>query len=561
MAIPFISAIKSAYILTGGSYVMQFQKAVRPLRGEISVPGDKSISHRAVMFGAISEGTTEVTNFLQGADCLSTISCFRSMGIEIENTPERILVHGKGLHGLSAPSAVLDCGNSGTTTRLISGILAGQNFSSTLTGDASIQKRPMGRIINPLTQMGASIRSIPENGCAPLAINAHPLHAISYLSPVASAQVKSCVLLAGLYADGKTSVTEPALSRNHTELMLKFFGATSEVLPYAQEYTRITAIGFPFLIANTGMSKLILADGSPRYSMTSMLVGAIVNTILDPIFIFGLHMGMRGAALATIIGQIVSFCISLRYMFHFKTIRLTKESFHMTGRHIENIFKFGASACFNQIAMTIVQIVLNNTLSHYGAQSVYGGDIPLACAGIITKVNMIFMSFVIGISQGIQPIIGFNYGAEKYERVRKSYLLALGTATVLSGIAFFCFQVFPRQIISVFGSGSELYFQFSERYFRIYMFLTLINGIQPVTSNFFNSIGKSQLGVFMSLTRQILFLLPLIMIFPLFMGIDGVMYAGPIADAAAAIVCGYFMVRELKELSAMDRKKKEEYAA
>ena len=167
---------------------MQFQKAVRPLRGEISVPGDKSISHRAVMFGAISEGTTEVTNFLQGADCLSTISCFRSMGIEIENTPERILVHGKGLHGLSAPSAVLD-------------------------------------IINPLTQMGASIRSIPENGCAPLAINGHPLHAISYLSPVASAQVKSCVLLAGLYADGKTSVTEPALSRNHTELMLKEFGA------------------------------------------------------------------------------------------------------------------------------------------------------------------------------------------------------------------------------------------------------------------------------------------------------------------------------------------------
>ena len=204
---------------------MQFQKAVRPLRGEISVPGDKSISHRAVMFGAISEGTTEVTNFLQGADCLSTISCFRSMGIEIKNTPERILVHGKGLHGLSAPSAVLDCGNSGTTTRLISGILAGQNFSSTLTGDTSIQKRPMGRIINPLTQMSASIRSIPENGCAPLAINGHPLHAISYLSPVASAQVKSSILLAGLYADGQTSVTEPALSRNHTELMLSGFGA------------------------------------------------------------------------------------------------------------------------------------------------------------------------------------------------------------------------------------------------------------------------------------------------------------------------------------------------
>lgn len=333
--------------------------------------------------------------------------------------------------------------------------------------------------------------------------------------------------------------------------MLKFFGATSEVLPYAQEYTRITAIGFPFLIANTGMSKLILADGSPRYSMISMLIGAIVNTILDPIFIFGLHMGMRGAALATILGQIVSFSISLRYMLHFKTIVLTRDSFRLTGVHILNILKFGASACFNQVAMAVVQIVLNNTLAHYGAQSIYGGDIPLACAGIITKVNMIFMSFVIGISQGVQPIIGFNYGAALYKRVKKTYLLALGVATVLSGIAFICFQVFPRQIISIFGEGSELYFQFSERYFRIYMFLTLINGIQPVTSNFFNSIGKSQLGIFMSLTRQILFLLPLIIIFPIFFGIDGVMYAGPIADAAAAIVCGFFTIRELRELTQM----------
>ena len=343
--------------------------------------------------------------------------------------------------------------------------------------------------------------------------------------------------------------------------LLMLLGASEVTLPYAEQYITIYLLGTIFVMFGLGLNNFINAQGFAKIGMCTTVIGAALNIALDPIFIFGLQMGMRGAALATIIGQIVSFCISLRYMFHFKTIRLTKESFHMTGRHIENIFKFGASACFNQIAMTIVQIVLNNTLSHYGAQSVYGGDIPLACAGIITKVNMIFMSFVIGISQGIQPIIGFNYGAEKYERVRKSYLLALGTATVLSGIAFFCFQVFPRQIISVFGSGSELYFQFSERYFRIYMFLTLINGIQPVTSNFFNSIGKSQLGVFMSLTRQILFLLPLIVIFPLFMGIDGVMYAGPIADAAAAIVCGYFMVRELKELSAMDRKKKEEYAA
>ena len=181
---------------------MQFQKAVRPLRGEISVPGDKSISHRAVMFGAISEGTTEVTNFLQGADCLSTISCFRHMGVDIENKNDVITVHGKGLRGLSAPSAPLDCGNSGTTTRLISGILAAQDFSAVLTGDASIQKRPMGRIITPLSMMGADIKSIHGNGCAPLQITGKPLSGICYDSPVASAQVKSAILLAGLYAEG-----------------------------------------------------------------------------------------------------------------------------------------------------------------------------------------------------------------------------------------------------------------------------------------------------------------------------------------------------------------------
>lgn len=209
---------------------MKIKKALHPLRGEITVPGDKSISHRAVMFGALAEGTTRVTNFLQGADCLSTISCFRKLGIQIENNPKEILIHGKGLHGLSAPSEVLDTGNSGTTTRLISGILAGQDFSSTLTGDASIQSRPMGRIIKPLTMMGADIESVNGNNCAPLAIHGHQLQSIHYDSPVASAQVKSCVLLAGLYGDGITSVTEPYLSRNHTELMLSHFGAkiTSE---------------------------------------------------------------------------------------------------------------------------------------------------------------------------------------------------------------------------------------------------------------------------------------------------------------------------------------------
>lgn len=204
---------------------MLFHKS-HPIKGEITVPGDKSISHRGIMLGALANGTTSITNFLKGADCLSTISCFQKMGIEIEETENEILVHGKGLHGLSAPKEILDAGNSGTTTRLISGILAGQNFSCDLTGDASIQKRPMKRIMTPLSMMGADITSVHNNGCAPLHIKGAPLKGISYQSPVASAQVKSCVLFAGLYADGKTSVTEPFLSRNHSELMLSSFGAS-----------------------------------------------------------------------------------------------------------------------------------------------------------------------------------------------------------------------------------------------------------------------------------------------------------------------------------------------
>lgn len=203
-----------------------------PLKGTLTVPGDKSISHRAVMFGSLADGLTEVTNFLQGADCLSTIRCFRQLGIEIHNGPfsDKVTIYGKGLHGLNKPSDFLDVGNSGTTMRLISGILCGQDFGSILNGDESIQKRPMARIITPLGNMGADIKSVNGNNFAPLIINSSSdrqkkLNGIHYISPVASAQIKSCILLAGLYASGETLVTEPTLSRNHTELMLREFGA------------------------------------------------------------------------------------------------------------------------------------------------------------------------------------------------------------------------------------------------------------------------------------------------------------------------------------------------
>lgn len=213
-------------------------KKVKGLKGTISIPGDKSISHRAVMFGSLAKGTTHITNFLSGADCLATIGCFRAMGVRIEQDGTEVTVHGNGLHGLKKPEKQLDVGNSGTTTRLISGILCGQDFEVTLSGDESLNKRPMGRIMKPLSMMGAEIESVSGNGCAPLRINGKPLKAVHYESPVASAQVKSAVLLAGLYADGKTSVTEPALSRNHTELMLESFGVqvlsegtTASVMP------------------------------------------------------------------------------------------------------------------------------------------------------------------------------------------------------------------------------------------------------------------------------------------------------------------------------------------
>lgn len=200
-------------------------KAMGALKGEVQIPGDKSISHRAVMLGSIARGTTEISHFLNGADCLSTIHCFQKMGIEIEQSKDLVLVHGRGLRGLKAPRGILDTGNSGTTTRLICGILSGQNFSSVLSGDDSLNSRPMKRIMDPLNQMGARITSIQDNNCAPLRIEPGTLHGIRYVSPVASAQVKSSVLLAGLYADSPVSVTEPVLSRNHTELMLGSFGA------------------------------------------------------------------------------------------------------------------------------------------------------------------------------------------------------------------------------------------------------------------------------------------------------------------------------------------------
>ena len=335
--------------------------------------------------------------------------------------------------------------------------------------------------------------------------------------------------------------------------MMLLFGATPDVIDYACTYTRITSIGFPFLIVTIGGSNLIRADGSPKFSMLCNLVGAIVNTILDPLFIFVFHMGMAGAALATITGQILSFALVVFYLRGFKTLPLSLSDLKPNMACWARIAALGATPAFNQVAMMVVQIVMNNTLTHYGSNSVYGSDIPLACAGIISKVNMLFFSFVIGISQGLQPIVSFNFGAQKYDRVKDAYKKAVFAATAISIVAFLCFQFFPRQIIGIFGSGSEEYLHFAERYFRIFLFFTFLNGIQPVSANFFTSIGAPKKGIFLSLTRQIIFLLPLLLIFPYLFGIDGVMYTAPIADLAAASVSIVMVVREFKIMAELQK--------
>lgn len=327
--------------------------------------------------------------------------------------------------------------------------------------------------------------------------------------------------------------------------LLSLFGATTDVMPYAVDYLGITAVGLPFYALSIGGNHIVRADRSPTYSMTCVLTGAIINTILDPLFIFGFGWGIKGAAWATVIGQVVSGILVVIYFGKFRKMYLELSMLKPSSECLKAIISLGMASCINQIAMAIVQIVLNNILRYYGGLSVYGSDIPIACVGVISKVNQVFMAICIGISQGCQPIWGFNYGAKKYDRVRLAYRYSVIACTAIATVFFLCFQLFPHQIVSIFGTGSDLYFQFAERYLKIFMFMTFANGIQPMSSGFFTSIGKAKLGIVMSLTRQVLFLMPLIVVFSLIMGIDGVMYAGPIADAAAFVLAILFARREL----------------
>lgn len=331
--------------------------------------------------------------------------------------------------------------------------------------------------------------------------------------------------------------------------LLSAFGATPDVLPYAETYSRIVALGMPFLIVTNGMSNLARADGSPKYSMVCMLIGAAINTILDPLFIFVFHFGVAGAAWATIIGQFFSFIFALLYIRKFKNITLERKDIGLSAKECAMTASLGMSNSLNQVAITFVQIVLNNSLTYYGAMSAYGKEIPLAACGIVMKTNAILLAVIIGISQGSQPIIGFNYGARQYDRVRRTYKLAVTANLAVSAAGFILFQFFPYPIISLFGTGEAAYFEFSVKFMRIFLFMVILNGVQLISSNFFAAIGKPIKGLVLSMTRQVIFLIPLVLILPLFFGLDGILYAGPAADGIAFLVTICLIALEMRKMS------------
>ncbi|MDV0445406.1 Multidrug export protein MepA [Methanimicrococcus sp. At1] len=334
--------------------------------------------------------------------------------------------------------------------------------------------------------------------------------------------------------------------------LVTLFGATELVFPLALEYISITSYGILFLIFSTGASNMIRADGSPKYSMYCLLAGAVLNIILDAVFIFGLNMGIAGAAWATVISQVVSFLMAAVYFRKMKSVSIGKNDFLLKWGIVKPILYLGASSFLNQIAMMAVQIILNNTATYYGGLSVYGSEIPLAVAGVISKVSMIFISIIIGIAQGGQPIAGYNYGAKNYGRVKEVFKLVIGISLLISFVSFLCFQLFPLQIIKIFGDGSDLYFEFAVRFCRIFLMMMIVVGIQPASSILFTAIGKSHKGIFLAMIRQVILLIPLLLILPIYFGIDGILYAGPISDGIAAIIAFVFVYREMKELTRLE---------
>ena len=331
-------------------------------------------------------------------------------------------------------------------------------------------------------------------------------------------------------------------------LFLKLFGCTENLQSYAMTYGRIIAIGFPFSMIGTTLNSVIRADGSPKYSMISMIVGAVLNTILDPIFIFVFNKGVAGAAVATVISQVVTFVLNIMYIKRFKTIKISKESFKLNKDTCKKITTLGISSFIMQMSFVCVMTVENNLLGKYGLDSKFGAEIPITVLGIVMKISQILNSIIIGIAAGSQPIFGYNYGAKKYDRVKETLKLVLGSSVIISTIAFILFQTIPDKLILIFGSGDENYIEFACLSFRIYLLLCIFNGIQIPSGIFFQAIGKSTKSAILSLSRQIIILIPAMVILSSMYGIIGVLSAGPVADGIAFILAFVFLAKEYKNL-------------
>lgn len=329
---------------------------------------------------------------------------------------------------------------------------------------------------------------------------------------------------------------------------LNLFGCTDNLRDYAMAYGRIIAVGLPFSIIGTTLNSIIRADGSPKYSMMSMVSGAVLNTILDAIFIFGLHKGVEGAAIATVISQIFTFILNIVYVKRFKSIKLTKENFKLKANVCKKVALLGVSSFITQMSFVFVMTVENNLLGKYGAESEFGSEIPITVLGIVMKISQILNSIIIGIAAGSQPILGYNYGAKKYDRVKQTLKIVLLSSIVISTIAFILFQLIPDKLILIFGNGDENYIKFACLAFRTYLLLCIVNGVQIPSSIFFQAIGQSVKSAILSLSRQIVILIPAMIILSSIYGVMGVLYAGPVADALAFILASTFLVREVKAL-------------
>lgn len=330
--------------------------------------------------------------------------------------------------------------------------------------------------------------------------------------------------------------------------ILTLFGATDVLRPFALEYGFIIGAGLPFMMISAAINSMIRADGSPKYAMLSMVIGAIINVILDPVFIFVFQMGVKGAAIATIIGQVASFVVSVLYMPHFKSVQLNKSSFAPCAKVSVNIVIFELSSFITQFAITIVMALTNNLLAKYGAQSVYGAEIPLTATGIVMKVNQIMIAILLGIATGTQPIIGYNYGAKSYHRVKKALEISLIASEIVSVAAFLIFQFAPMSVVSLFGSEEGLYNEFAVKAFRIFLMLCPLTGFQTIAAVYLQAVGKPVKSAILSLARQIIFFVPTALILPIFLGVEGVLWTGPVADGLAFLLSLAFLLYERNHL-------------